>query len=101
LSPPALSMLRHIVGQAQIAETSLSVCGEMASDPLGVIALVGLGVRSLSVAPTSINLIKEVVRNLDAKSAEKLVLDLVDSEEHSLRSQFHEYALSEGIPLEP
>jgi len=94
-------MLRHIVGQAQIAGISLSVCGEMASDPLGVIALVGLGVRSLSVAPTSINLIKEVVRNLDANSAEKLVLDLVDSEEHSLRSQFHEYALSEGIPLEP
>ncbi len=100
LSPPALAMLRHIVRAARRAGTPLSVCGEMASDPLGAIALAGLGIKSLSVSPSSVSLIKEIVRNLDTITVKKLLDELIDSEEHSVRSQIHEFAVSHGIPLE-
>jgi phosphotransferase system enzyme I (PtsP) len=100
LSPPALSMLRHIVRAARRAGTPLSVCGEMASDPLGAIALAGLGIKSLSVSPSSVSLIKEIVRNLDTTTVKKLIDELIDSEEHSVRSQIHEFAVSHGLPLE-
>ena len=42
----------------------MSVCGEMASDPLSAVLLMGLGYRSLSVAPPSLPLLKWVVRTV-------------------------------------
>ena len=40
------------------------MCGEMASQPLMAFALIGLGVRSLSVAPRSVPLVKRIVRGV-------------------------------------
>ena len=40
----------------------VAVCGEMASQPLMAFALIGLGVRQLSVAPRSVPLVKRIVR---------------------------------------
>ncbi len=47
----------------------VSVCGEMASHPLMAFALIGLGVRSLSVNPRAVPLVKRLVRGLNLSFA--------------------------------
>ncbi len=47
----------------------VSVCGEMASDPLGAVLLLGLGYRRLSVAPPAIPLIKWILRTVPETAA--------------------------------
>ncbi|HJQ22673.1 MAG TPA: phosphoenolpyruvate--protein phosphotransferase [Blastocatellia bacterium] len=62
LHPAILRALSHLVRVAAAARVPLEVCGEMAGDPLQAIALVGLGVRVLSLLPASIPLVKNAVR---------------------------------------
>ncbi|MEQ9124633.1 MAG: putative PEP-binding protein [Alphaproteobacteria bacterium] len=100
LSPPALAMLRHLVRAAEKANTPLSVCGEMASDPLAAIALIGLGLRSLSVVPPAVKQIRELAGSIDAAEAGRLVDELIESEEHSIRNQIREFAESKGISVD-
>ena len=47
----------------------VSVCGEMAADPVLLTLLVGLGLREFSMAPTAIPLAKQVLRGLHAGNA--------------------------------
>jgi phosphoenolpyruvate-protein kinase (PTS system EI component) len=48
----------------------VSVCGEMASNPLAVPILVGLGIGELSVTPSAVPIVKEIVHALDQRDAE-------------------------------
>jgi signal transduction protein with GAF and PtsI domain len=41
------------------------LCGEMAADPLQAIALIGLGIRTLSLVPGSIPLVKNAIRSVE------------------------------------
>lgn len=100
LSPPVLAMLRHLARAAEKANTPLAVCGNMASDPLAAMALIGLGLRSLSVVPPAVKPIRELAAQLDASEISRLIDDLIESEEHSIRDQFREFAESKGISVD-
>lgn len=65
LSPAFLMFLKNIHEQVEIYNIPLSLCGEMASHPLEAMALLGLGLRKLSVIPSSINSIRKMVSSLD------------------------------------
>jgi phosphotransferase system enzyme I (PtsI) len=69
LHPAVLRLVAQV--QATGAENGLdvSVCGEMASQPLTVFALLGLGVRHLSVAPRAVAEVKRVIRGVRAGAA--------------------------------
>ena len=61
----------------------VSVCGEIASDPIYVGLLLGMGADSLSLTPSMLPEIKYLVRNMEMASARALVdevLALNDSE---------------------
>ncbi|HUK90501.1 MAG TPA: phosphoenolpyruvate--protein phosphotransferase [Blastocatellia bacterium] len=63
------AVLRTIAGLVRVSEAKkvrLEVCGEMAANPIQAIALLGLGVRTLSLVPASIPLIKNAIRSVDA-----------------------------------
>ncbi len=62
--PALLAALRLILEAAKSAEREISVCGEMAGDPLGAVLLVGLGYRTLSMSATNLLKIKAVLRQL-------------------------------------
>jgi phosphoenolpyruvate-protein phosphotransferase (PTS system enzyme I) len=62
LHPAILRAVAHLVRVAATAKVPLEVCGEMAGDPFQAIALIGLGVRALSLVPASIPLVKNAVR---------------------------------------
>ena len=67
--PAVVRQLRDVCDAAARAEIPASVCGEMASDPLAAVLLLGLGYDSLSVAPPALPLVKWVVRNLPMAAA--------------------------------
>lgn len=69
LHPAVVRQLNDVRLAAAAAGIPASVCGEMASDPLSAVLLLGLGYDRLSVAPPSIPLVKWVIRNIPAESA--------------------------------
>jgi phosphotransferase system enzyme I (PtsI) len=64
LHPAVLRLIKRTVEVAELGEIEVSVCGEMASQPLMAFALLGLGVRQMSVAPRSVPLVKRIVRSV-------------------------------------
>jgi phosphotransferase system enzyme I (PtsP) len=101
LSAPILRALREIVQKANAAKRSVSLCGEMASQPLGALALIGLGYRSLSLSATAHGPVKAMILELDARKAEDIMVQLLDapSGSVSIRQKLTEFAESEGLSL--
>src|SRR3954463_10645850 len=64
LHPAVLRLIKRTVEVAELGEIDVAVCGEMASQPLMAFALLGLGVRQMSVAPRSVPLVKRIVRSV-------------------------------------
>jgi phosphoenolpyruvate-protein kinase (PTS system EI component) len=60
--PALLRLVRSGVTEARRVGIELSVCGEMAADPLAALALVGLGVRTLSMAAGSLATVRRHIR---------------------------------------
>jgi phosphotransferase system enzyme I (PtsI) len=69
LHPAIVRQLDQVQRAAKAGNITASVCGEMASEPLSVVLLTGLGYDTLSVAPPSLPLVKSVVRSVPHKVA--------------------------------
>jgi phosphotransferase system enzyme I (PtsI) len=69
LHPAVLRLIARTVEAGDASGVEVSVCGEMASQPLMAFALLGLGVRTLSVAATGIPLVKRLVRGVSVAAA--------------------------------
>ncbi|HXG67211.1 MAG TPA: phosphoenolpyruvate--protein phosphotransferase [Blastocatellia bacterium] len=65
LHPAILRTIARLVRAAGSAGKPLEICGEMAANPIHAIALLGLGVRTLSLTPASIPLVKNAIRSVD------------------------------------
>ena len=71
LHPAVLKLIQRTVQVGDNAGLEVAVCGEMASQPLMAFALIGLGVRQLSVSPRSVSLVKRIVRGISVALAEE------------------------------
>ena len=71
LHPAILRVIRLIARAGRSGRVPVAVCGEMASDPVMLTLLVGLGLREFSMAPTAIPLAKRVLRGLRASDAKQ------------------------------
>jgi phosphotransferase system enzyme I (PtsI) len=71
LHPAVLNLIRRTVLVAREYKLDVAVCGEMASQPLMAFALLGLGVRNLSVSPVGVPLMKRIVRAVRIDEAAK------------------------------
>jgi phosphotransferase system enzyme I (PtsI) len=74
-SPVVIRTIDHIVKSAKQSKIPVSVCGEMAADTLAIPLLVGLGLDSLSMSPTTILYAKRIIRNFEYKKAKILAED--------------------------
>jgi phosphotransferase system enzyme I (PtsP) len=97
LSPGLLSLLRSLVVAAGEANVPLSLCGEMAGQPIEAMTLIGLGFRCISMPPTRIGAVKAMVRSLDAGALASYVDTLLDLPDHSVRRKLTAYARDHGI----
>lgn len=101
LSGPMLRALQRVVDKASATDCELTVCGEIGGRPLEAMALIGLGFRSLSMAPTSIGPVKAMLLALDAGRVGTLIRDELerDGGGDSLRPILARFAKQHGIPV--
>ena len=71
LHPAVLRLIDLSVRAATRAGIPISICGEMASNPLAVPILVGLGIGELSGTPSAVPIVKEIVHALDRGESEQ------------------------------
>jgi phosphoenolpyruvate-protein phosphotransferase (PTS system enzyme I) len=79
LHPAVLKLIRRTVSIAHRHKLDVAVCGEMASQPLMAFALIGLGVRELSVGARSVPLVKRIVRGISVEIAEQAAMAAVEA----------------------
>ncbi|HZE21787.1 MAG TPA: phosphoenolpyruvate--protein phosphotransferase, partial [Desulfobaccales bacterium] len=72
LHPAVLRMVRDVIKVAGQAGIRVAMCGEMAGDPLYIPVLLGLGVEELSMNPTSIPVVKRIIRMTSLGEARKI-----------------------------
>jgi phosphoenolpyruvate-protein phosphotransferase len=78
LHPAHLRLIRMAVEAARRHGIELSVCGEMAGDPVAALVLVGLGVRSLSMTPASFAAVKRAIRAASRADLERQAAAALD-----------------------
>lgn len=100
LSPALLSALRDILKKCDAAGVPVSLCGEMAGDPLEAMALLGIGMRSLSLSPSAFGAVKAMTLTVDTAELGAYMDTLLQSPDHSLRRKLGAFALDHGIVLE-
>jgi len=64
VDPAVLRLIRNVIQDAHKAQVDLSVCGEMASEPEYIMLLMGMGVRTISIASPMIPEIKQIIRSV-------------------------------------
>lgn len=99
LNPAALTLIRLIINSSAEAHGELSLCGEMAGKPLDAMALLGLGLRTLSMQPANIGPIKMMIRSMDLSEVSPFVDKLCGRTDHSLRTRLTAFAAERGIVL--
>src|SRR6185503_19525736 len=67
--PSIVRQLQRVIDVGKEAGLPVSVCGEMASEPLSVVLLIGMGYERLSVSPPALPLVKWVVRTVPEEAA--------------------------------
>ena len=72
LHPALLQLVRLAVEAAERARIELSICGEMAGEPVAALVLIGLGVRVLSVSPSSIAAVRRALRGVALRDLERI-----------------------------
>ena len=99
LSAPMLRLFRDVIESTQAAGVPLSMCGDMAGNPLEAMALIALGFRTLSMAATSIGPVKTMIRSLNTKAVADYLGEIGSRPDHSLRPKLEAYARDHDIAL--
>jgi len=101
LSAPLLRALRDITAKAEKHGKPVTLCGELASQPIGALALAAIGFRSLSLAPTAVGPVKAMLLELDAGKAAAMLNPLLDSPAGSvsIREKLKAFAVENGLQI--
>jgi phosphotransferase system enzyme I (PtsI) len=78
LHPAIVKLLAIIVKAGKEAGIPVAVCGEIAADPISMIVLLGMRYEVLSMNAASIPIIKNVIRSMTVKEAERIVSAIID-----------------------
>ena len=99
LSPAMLGLLEYLARECAAAGVPLSLCGEMAGQPLDAMALIGLGFRNLSMAPPAVGPVKTMVRSLDLGRLQTYLTGIQGSAAGSLRGKLRAFARDHNVAL--
>jgi phosphotransferase system enzyme I (PtsP) len=99
LSPAVLRFLGDVVAACDEAGVPVSLCGEMAGQPLEAMTLIGLGFRSLSMPPGAIGAVRHMMQRLDAGRLRAHLSSLINEPDHTVRASLEAFAAAEGIAV--
>ena len=90
--PAVIRALKKITDSAHRNNIKISVCGEMASNPLATAVLVGMGIDELSVSPSIFPEIKQLIRKISYGEAKELCDEILKfSNEKEIKALVTEY----------
>jgi phosphotransferase system enzyme I (PtsP) len=101
LSAPVLRALKDIADKARKHGKPVALCGELASQPIGALALAILGYRSLSLSPSAVGPVKALLLDLDCRKGETAILPFLEQPvgSVSIRHKLEGFAAAEGLQL--
>ena len=101
LSAPVLRALKDIAEKGRRYGKPVTLCGELASQPIGALALAAVGYRSLSLTPSAMGPVKAMLLDLDCGNAAAFLCPLIEKStgSGSIRSQLEKYAARESLPI--
>jgi phosphotransferase system enzyme I (PtsP) len=99
LSPAILRFLRRIVRAADKHDVPLGVCGEMGGRTLEAMALIGIGVRRLSITPAGVGPVKAMIRSLDASAARARLDRLLANPPADFRAALAAWAEKQNVAM--
>jgi phosphotransferase system enzyme I (PtsP) len=101
LSAPVLRALNDIAARARAHGKPATVCGELASQPIGALALAALGYRSLSLTPSAVGPVKALLLDLDASKAAEFLYPLIEKPTAGvpIRAHLEKFAADGGLQL--
>jgi phosphotransferase system enzyme I (PtsP) len=99
LSIAILRFLDRVIRVCEAHGVPVGVCGEMGGRTLEAMALVGLGIRRLSITPASVGPVKAMIRSVDAGALQTEMRGLLDSGTTDIRGQLTRWAEAQGIEL--
>ena len=101
ISAPILRALKDIADKAREHQKPATVCGEMASHPIGALALTAIGYRSLSLTPSAVGPVKAMLLDVDSRKAAAFLCPLIEKPNRGapIREQLEKFAASNGLQL--
>ena len=101
LSAPVLRALKEIADKGRAHNKPVTLCGELASQPLGALALVALGYRSLSLTPSAVGPVKALLLDLDCRKTAAFLSPLIEKAAGSLsiRGQLEAFTADNGLQI--
>lgn len=99
LHPAVVRLLKRIVDSSARERLEVSVCGEMASEPLSLLLLIGLGFRVFSASPVGLPLVRWLVRQFDLKTAQRAAEVALEAPTAKDVYEVLEWRLSELVDL--
>ena len=101
LSAPVLRALKDIADKSRQYSKPVTVCGELASQPLGALALTALGYRSLSLTPSAVGPVKAMLLDLDCRKVTEFLNPLIEKPTAAvqIRAQLQKFAASEALQI--
>ncbi|MBV1697086.1 MAG: phosphoenolpyruvate--protein phosphotransferase [Hyphomicrobiales bacterium] len=101
LSAPVLRALKDIADKSREHNKPATVCGELASQPIGALALAAVGYRSLSLTPSAVGPVKAMLLDTDSRKAAAFLSPLIDkpSGTTSIRAELEKFAAESGLQI--
>lgn len=99
LAPSVLSFLRMVIQACHNANVPVTLCGEMGGRAVEAMALVAIGLRRLSVSPSSIGTVKRLLRSVDMNQLRAFLIEHIQSPEHSVRESLLMFARDHQIKV--
>jgi phosphotransferase system enzyme I (PtsP) len=96
-----LRALKDIAEKSRAHSKPATVCGELASQPLGALALVAIGYRSLSLTASAIGPVKAMLLDVDCRKAAAFLCPLIDKSSGGtpIRAQLENFAATSGLQV--
>ena len=99
LSPAILRFLSRIARTCDKHQVPLGVCGEMGGRTLEAMALIGIGIRRLSITPVAVGPVKAMIRSLDGKACTRALDRLLRTPPADFRSALAAWADKNGVSI--
>ncbi|MDH5371109.1 MAG: phosphoenolpyruvate--protein phosphotransferase, partial [Gammaproteobacteria bacterium] len=98
LHPAVIRAILQVVESARVHNVPVSVCGEMAGDPIAALLLLAMGIDSLSMSVSSLPRVKWVIRNITRERARQILSEVLLIEDAAgIRKYLNETFESAGM----